>query len=379
MDSVSEIKPAPGDAFDAARAALPRARHVPGDYYSSPELFEREMRRCFRRGWLLAARAEEIEKPGDYMALRLAGQPVLLCRDEAGSLHAFYNMCVHRGAAIAAGQGNARLFQCPYHGWSYDLTGRLTGAAHMAGSEGFDLADCRLRRLGLALWGGNIFISFDPEPTALADGLPAFAPEFEVFRMQDCRTANKITLELDCNWKLANENLMDFYHVSVLHAKTFGNKVAWDTAAMTLSPDGGYHMWYQAKPSTPGGKLILGKLPCLADKPDGFACVGFLPPNLTIFARFDCVRLLVVWPRDVGRCQLVVYHLFPTEFFAKPEFEAACALYRDYQIEVLEEDRSMIQSLQEAMASEAFVPGRMSVAEKPIHNYINGHLARMFD
>src|SRR3546814_6765223 len=82
-----------------------------------------------------------IEKPGDYMTLRLVGEPVIISRTRDGRISASYNMCVHRGVEVAEGRGNTRAFKCPYHGWIYDLEGKLTGAAHMTDSAGFDFSN----------------------------------------------------------------------------------------------------------------------------------------------------------------------------------------------------------------------------------------------
>jgi len=83
------------------RAALDQASHAPGAIYASPEIFRREVDEYFKREWLYVGRVEELADPGDYMALRLVGEPVLLSRDRDGRLHANYNMCVHRGVEIA--------------------------------------------------------------------------------------------------------------------------------------------------------------------------------------------------------------------------------------------------------------------------------------
>src|SRR3546814_9249554 len=72
-------------------------------------------------------------------------------------------MCVHRGVEVAEGRGNTRAFKCPYHGWIYDLEGKLTGAAHMKDSAGFDLSNCRLRPIRVETWRRNIFITFRSE------------------------------------------------------------------------------------------------------------------------------------------------------------------------------------------------------------------------
>jgi phenylpropionate dioxygenase-like ring-hydroxylating dioxygenase large terminal subunit len=374
----SGLAPAPtGSDFGAVERELTQASHAPGGYYSSPGFFQQELNRSFLRDWLFVARAEELPNAGDYLTLSIADQPIVVTRKATGELSTFCNMCAHRGAEVASGRGNTRDFKCPYHGWTYDIEGRLISAPFMRESDGFNAEACRLKPLRSAVWDSNLFVSFNPDPPDFATTIERLAHEFGVFRMHDCRTAHRIVTELDCNWKLAVENLMDYYHVGVLHAKTFGHRVNWQSGAVSLFKDGGYHMWYTGQASTPNGKALLGSFPWLADKPEGFSCVACFPPNLCIFARFDCVKLSSVLPRGHDRCSLITYHLFPAEFFALPNFEDVRKIYETYQIEIFEEDRSMIESLQRAMASPIFVPGRMSVAEKQIHNYINGHVRKV--
>ena len=360
------------------RRPLGKARHAPGFIYSSPEHYRAEIDAYFMRDWLYVARIEELANPGDYMALRLAGEPVVIACDGLGRLNACYNMCVHRGVEVAYGSGNTNAFKCPYHGWVYDLAGQLTGAAYMKESDGFDISACRMKPLRLDTWRGNVFVTFNEDGPPLDRFIEEFERDFAFLRMEDCRLGNKIVLELDCNWKFVHENLMDFYHVGVLHAKTFGAKFSWQDENVALKPNGGLSIFYDAGPPTPGAEPLLPKMPWLEDRPVSFACTGYMAPNFTLFGRIDCVRPMITWPLSESRSRCVIYHLFPEEFFDRPDFEETAKIYHDYQITVLEEDRTMIESMQQAMASSAYRPGPMSVLEKPLHHFVNGHLDRMF-
>src|SRR5437762_11836146 len=91
------------DALHAVQRPLAEASHAPGFLYASPEVYRREVERLFLRAWLYVARTEELPNPGDYMTLRIAGEPLVIARDQAGMLGAFYNMCVHRGVEVAQG------------------------------------------------------------------------------------------------------------------------------------------------------------------------------------------------------------------------------------------------------------------------------------
>lgn len=364
--------------LENVRKDLPKAGHVPGYVYSSPEVFQQEIDTYFMKDWLVVGRVEELPKPGDYMTMRITGEPIVIARDRDGNLNAYYNMCVHRGVEVAEGSGNTRAFKCPYHGWIYDLQGKLTGAAHMKDSEGFDLSNCRMKPVRLDVWRGNIFVCFDPNTPPLAEFLSEVEKDFAFLHMEKCRLGNKIVLDLDCNWKYVSENLMDFYHVNVLHAKTFGAKFSWENDNVRLGKSGYLTIWYKAGPPTPGAQPLLGKMPWMEHEDYSFACTGFLQPNLTIFGRIDCARYFVVWPLSPTKCQVIIYHLFPEQVFERPDIDETLKIYRDYQLAVLEEDRAMMESMQKAMSTRGYVPGRMSILEKPLHHYLNGHLNRVF-
>jgi Rieske 2Fe-2S family protein len=364
--------------FEALRRPLDEASHAPGWLYASPDVYRREVERLFLKSWLFVGREEELARPGDYLTLRVAGEPLVVARDADG-LHAFYNMCVHRGVEVAEGCGNARVFKCPYHGWTYDLAGRLTGAGYMKESKGFERDGLRLTPLRLDTWRRSIFVTFDPAAPSLAGHVAEWERDFAFLRPEACRLGNRIELDLACNWKFVPENLMDFYHVGVLHAGTFGARFSWENENVHLKPRGGIAIFYSAGPPTPGARPLLGKMPWLEDRPLSFACTGFLPPNLSLFGRIDCVRLFAAWPDGPGRSRTTIYHLFPEAFFDRPGFDETLKVYRDYQLQVLEEDRSMLESMQVAMASPAYRPGRLSTLEKPLHHYLNGYVDRLFD
>ena len=117
------------------RRPVNQASHVPGDFYISDEVYELEKEKIFMRDWMLVARKEEVATPGDFMTFRLLGEPVVATRDKDGGLNACANVCAHRGVEVATGSGNAAEFSCPYHGWLYDLTGKLIGAPYMNEAE----------------------------------------------------------------------------------------------------------------------------------------------------------------------------------------------------------------------------------------------------
>ena len=367
-----------GESHENIRRPIVEARHVPGAFYCSPEIYELEKRHIFMKDWLCVARVEELESPGDYMAVRIMGEPALIVRDDEGELRAFSNTCAHRGVEVIWGEGNTGHFSCPYHGWSYDLKGALTGAAFMEDSEAFDPSRCGLPPLRLGTWAGWVFIAFDDDAPPLSDFVAHFEREFGFLRQEDCRLAVKIEVELDCNWKLFVENLLDVYHAATLHAKTIGAKRGRaDRYPFNLFERGGTSMFYHSAPMVPRGESLFGKMPWLDDKPDNFACSGRLSPNMQLIARCDNVHPFLMWPLGPDRCRVINYTLFPEEHFDLPGFEEKIEVYRDYLIEVVEEDRLMVASLQQNMKSRRLRPGPMSKLELGIHHVINDVLDRV--
>ena len=199
--------------LEETRRPLDEARHLPAYIYTSPEVLALKKQKIFMKDWLAVARAEEVEKPGDYMTFNIMGEPIVVARNHAGELNAFYNVCAHRGVEVAAGEGNLKHFQCPYHAWTYDLSGKLLGAAYMDDVKGFDAGDCRLRPLRLGVWEGWVFVNFDEHAAPLADFVAEFDADFGFFRQGRCRLARKASCVLECNWKLVNENFVDLYHI----------------------------------------------------------------------------------------------------------------------------------------------------------------------
>lgn len=371
--------PAIGEGLDALRQPIKRAEHAPGYVYSSPEVLALEKENVYMKDWLFIGREEELEKPGDYLTFHVVGEPIVITRDQDGQLNAFSNVCAHRGVEVAPGQGNAREFSCPYHGWLYDLKGRLIGAPYMKETEGFDLKSCRLKPLRIGTWRRNVFVTFNDAAPPLEVFVAQFEQDFAFLHPERCRLSGRIVWEFDCSWKLLSENAMDIYHVGVLHAKTFGAGTSVDDAEIHLHPRGGIRIDYASVPMTPGGKTLFGNLPWLADEPASFATMGFMQPNMHMVARSDHVRQLTAWPLEPGRCQVIMYSLFPEEYFEQPDFEEKAETYHKYLKGVLEEDRSMVISLQHAMTIRGYQPGRMAWLEKPIHHVLNGLVSRILD
>ncbi len=201
---------------------------LPSSAYTDPAHFALERAQIFTAEWMVACRAEEIPRPGDWRVFDIAGDDVLVIRGKDGTLRAFFNVCRHRGARLCAAvdepakPGRAALPQsvlangfvrCPYHAWLYDTEGRLIGAPFLAEGADFRRADFSLYPVSCAEWGGFVFLHTTPEHAgSLPDQLGPIPARLANYRLADLRIGHRTHYTVDANWKILCENYNECYH-----------------------------------------------------------------------------------------------------------------------------------------------------------------------
>jgi phenylpropionate dioxygenase-like ring-hydroxylating dioxygenase large terminal subunit len=194
--------------------------------YTDPRIFEEELDKIFYRGWVYIGHDSEIPKPGDYLTRSIGRQPVIMVREKSGNITVLLNRCAHRGSTVCtAEQGHAKAFVCPYHGWTYDLSGKLLSVSHPGGfGQTFDKSkNGLLRAARVDSYRGFVFACLSPTDVTLADHLGRatklidracdLSPEGEIEL-----TAGWIRHRYSANWKMLPENDTDGYHLTFTHA-----------------------------------------------------------------------------------------------------------------------------------------------------------------
>ena len=196
--------------------------------FSDQAIYELELERIFARAWNFMCHESQIPNKGDFFLSFIGEESVICTRDKTGALQVFLNTCRHRGNAVCrAESGNARSFLCTYHGWTYGLDGKLIG---VPGYKDLYHEDLKREEWGLISAGkvqaykGFIFATMDPEAPDLDDylgdvgrmGLDLMAGKGDVFVIEGVQKN-----QIGCNWKLAVDNLFDFYHAQISHASAF--------------------------------------------------------------------------------------------------------------------------------------------------------------
>jgi Rieske 2Fe-2S family protein len=184
--------------------------------YNSQDAFDFDMAAIFGRSWLMIGFEIELPRPGSWMALSVGQWPIIVTRDRRGDLHAFHNSCRHRGSQICApGRGASARLVCPYHRWTYEMSGELVHAARMPAT--FDPADHALSPVHVASVGGVLFVCLADSPPDIADFRRQFEPMLAPLNLADCKLAFESTLAEKANWKLVMENARECYHCATSH------------------------------------------------------------------------------------------------------------------------------------------------------------------
>lgn len=196
---------------------------VPASAYTDPALFELEKQRIFRRLPLMVAPSCELPNAGDFKAMDICGVPLLLSRQKDGSMGTFLNMCTHRGNPVAQGEGKATRFVCGYHGWTFRNDGALLGVAAAEDFGAIDKAAHCLKRFPVLERAGLIWAILDPASTlSIENFLCGYDELLAGFGFEGWHVFARRTLA-GPNWKTAYDGYLDFYHLPVLHANTFGS------------------------------------------------------------------------------------------------------------------------------------------------------------
>jgi choline monooxygenase len=198
--------------------ALAKATTLPAAWYRGDEQLQRERGAIFAREWLVAAPAAPLSAPGCYVATEVCGWPLLLVVGHDNEVRAFHNVCRHRAGPVAApGEGQCRALVCGYHGWTYDLEGRLERARDFGEAADFDDADFGLLPVQVDRWAGMAWVNLDlsAPPLRIALGrLPAACVGFDLDRLT---YSHECTIDMACNWKTYADNYMEGYHIPFVH------------------------------------------------------------------------------------------------------------------------------------------------------------------
>ena len=248
---------------------------IPYRIYTDAAVYERELERFFYSGhWCYVGLAAEIPNPGDFKRSAIGGRSVVMVRDKHGAINVVENRCAHRGVQFCqATNGNAKTLVCPYHQWSYDLSGKLIGLPFRNGVKqgdrvnggmpaDFQLGEHNLTQLKVENYNGVIFASFDHDVEPLREFIgPEIRAYYErVFNGRELTVLGYSRQRIPGNWKLMQENIKDPYHPGLLHTwfVTFGLWRADQQSTMVVDARGRHASMVSAKNDGGKGAVTAG-------------------------------------------------------------------------------------------------------------------------
>jgi len=344
--------------FDAD-APLPVALTIPGAWYTDPRVHDLESRAVFGRSWQLVARADQVERAGQYVTADVGGEPIVVVRGADGVLRAFFNVCRHHAAAVVSGlEGCAERLTCPYHGWTYGLDGRLARTPEWDGVEGFDRAANGLVPAHVDAWEKLVFVHLDRDPPPLAREIADVASALAPFAVGSLHFVERREYLLACNWKVFVDNYLDGgYHVPYLHKEL--NRVlefkeytieTFARACVQASP-------IAADPAIAAPARATGA-PAIAATRKGAACYAWLYPNVMLNAYVGYLDTNLVVPLAVDRTK-VVFDFYFADASESMRAQNAASVEIGHRIQM--EDHDICESVQRGLGSRAYGAGRLSV------------------
>ena len=344
-----------------------RSMSLLADAYIEPRWHEIEQREVFARSWQWVCHVESLREPGSYMALEVAGMPVALVRGHDGEMRAFYNVCQHRAHELLSGSGRVDSIVCGYHGWTYELTGRLSRARRTADVAGFDPSSICLSEVQAEEFGGFVYVNLDPAAAPLAEQSESLGAEIARWApdVEDLTHVRRCRYDIASNWKNVIDNFLECYHCHVAHPD-FVTLVEMDTYRVTTH---GIYSSHMAKAGYSANSAYDVEGSTVKD-----LAVWWLWPNTCLMrypgrGNFSIMQMVPAGPERT--METIDFYLETDEL---TEADEESIRYID---EILQpEDIAIVESVQRGMRTPAFTQGRIvsdpdgsGLSEHGVHHF----------
>lgn len=352
---------------------LERATMLPPAAFLRADVLDWELAHIFSAGWICAGHAGALPDPGDFFTRQVGDAAFLVVRGDDGTVRAFHNVCRHRGARLleeAEGHVRRRL-RCPYHAWSYDLSGELRAAPHMEAVEDFDAACYGLSGIRTEVIEGLIMVDLSGEAAALRDHVGELRPHLEHYSVGALTRAAAVGYDVAANWKGIAENYNECLHCPGVHPELnalsdymsgegLTGAGAWCGGSMTLN-EGAETM------GKDGGHRERPPIATLAPEDLRTILYFALFPNALISLHPDYAMLHTLWPREPGRTEVVCEFFFEPSTIARADFDSGDAVR--FWDQTNRQDWHVCELTQRGVSSPGYTAGRYSGEETDVHAF----------
>ena len=339
------------NAYDP-QTSLSEGSTPPSAWYTDQGVFDLELRTVFSHSWQFVGRSDQVHYPRQYLTAEVADEPILVVRGNDNVLRGFFNVCRHHAAAVMTkAEGSAENLRCPYHGWTYDLTGALIHTPEFGGVANFDRNTNGLVSIQVAEWKGWVFVKLGLGGQSLKEFLGTDLIErLEPLNLERLNWFERRSYSLNCNWKVFVDNYLDGgYHVPHIHG---GLSSVLDNSKYKIEL--GERFCLQSSPIAPG----KGGTETSAVRQGDRAHYFWLYPNFMINIYQDVMDTNVVIPRALDRTDVVFdYYFADVSDSSRDKTLASIAVSEQIQAE----DVAICESVQRGLNSRAYDTGRLSL------------------
>ncbi|MER8504887.1 aromatic ring-hydroxylating dioxygenase subunit alpha [Mesorhizobium sp. M1142] len=362
-------------------------RHRPGwsleqAFYVDPSIYELERELWFPRQWSLVAHTSEVSEKGRYIIRQLFDEEIIVVRfgDAEEDIAAYFNVCTHRGSRLCTKDGRGRLLVCPYHAWSYRLTGELQTRRDVP--ENVDPELLGLHRVPTRCVGGLVICGLEqeimPDVQPLVDALDGGLRDMGIDR---ARIAARKSYPTKANWKLVIENFFECYHCQPSHPEYFRLNAHEPWHSLASEPGGVDKVTYSiARRSILGGRKTLSEdgqpVSCLMggriahDSLETGFCLGRLS---FVYAVSDHITLFQMIPRSAAETDVIVTWLVDKDADAEIDTDPITWMWDVTTVQ----DKKLVEDNANGVASKAYRPGPYTAREENTSCLVQSYLGEM--
>jgi glycine betaine catabolism A len=356
--------------------------NLPREYFVTTETYERETTRIFSRSWICVGHLDEFAPPPAYNVVQIGPYSIVVTRPDAEKVHAFHNVCRHRGARLCSqlqGEIKNSSLTCPYHAWTYDAAGRLIGAPNMADQPEFNRNDFPLLPVAVATWNGFVMVNLDAASANFADDFQPLLQRLANWSRDALQLAKTLRYEVRCNWKMLFQNYSECYHCPTVHP-ALNRLTPYRSATndLTSGPFLGGPMELDRGFETVSrdGKFVAPRFSALSETERSRVYYYTVFPNMFVSAHPDYVMVHILSRKDRSLTDVACHFLIPgqdRESSPQVDLSRATSLWD----EINRQDWEMCELTQLGAQSPAFRPGPYSSLEPMVYAFDRHYLKVM--
>lgn len=366
------------ETYEKTRCNVEDAVTLPPEIYRLHNFHDLESDKIFAHAWVCIGYTCQVDSPGKMLTATVAGQPIVVTKDKQGVLRGFFNVCRHRGSLLITDDNKYERFRCPYHSWTYDLSGKLLNCPlfsndNTAKSDNFNKDDYGLLPIKVEAFGCFIFVNLNANAEPLSDYLGDLAQQYRNFPLSEMVLVKRKKYSIKANWKLIAENFLEYYHLPWVHPELC------EVAAIDMhkrNQGAGMYMSFFASPllkgNTPLDADYLPAMPGLSTEQANSGYFPFVFPNVAMFLMPHHLFVLLMKPASIDLTEeygdILVHPSLLQEPDAKKKLDE---IFKFYDMVNLQ-DILAVERVQQGLRAKIYPGGRMNYRfEEPVHRFQN--------